>query len=361
MASSKTEPPARPDFGTRARAFATGIGAFLVGFAGATVFWLADMPLAWMLGSMTAAAIASMAGLSWQINRSARDVSRPVIGVLAGSSFTPAIFAHIGDWAGMLLVVIVFGVVTTLIGYVIAWRGFGFDKPTAFFASTPAGLTEMSLLGDQLGGDLRSLFLIHSIRVVAVVFCIPLILEVITGTDIGAGMGPGHAPPGSGEAQDWAILGMCGAGGYLLSRLLPIPAGVMIYSLALSAIIHLYGATSAAPPAWLVIGVQVVIGSIAGARFRGIRWREAGKTVAFGLFWAFSVIGAAVAVAFAISSVTALGVSGTLVSIAPGGMAEMTLLTYALGIDVAFVVACQVLRNVSTVIIAPMVYRLLSK
>lgn len=48
--------------------------------------------------------------------------------------------------------------------------------------------------------------------------------------------------------------------------------------------------------------------------------------------------------------------STLLLALAPGGMSEMTLITYALGLDVAFVALCQVLRSISTILLAPLVF-----
>jgi len=352
-----------PKGSPRALAFATaeGLASFGIGFAGALLFWFADLPLPWMLGAMTATAVSAMFGVPWQIHRTVRDVARPVIGVLAGSAFTPAILGQAGGWAGILAVIVLFGIATTLTGYLIARFAFGLDRATAFFSSTPAGLTEMSLMGDSLGGNLRSLFLIHSIRVVAVVFCVPTILQIVNGVDLGTAAGAGYRPADIGDALDWALLSLCGLGGYVLGRRFRIPSNVMIFSMLLSAALHLGGATTAAPPAWLVIAVQVVIGSIAGARFRGIRWAEMRVTLAFGVSWAILVVAAAVATAAAVAGVSRQDFSAILLAIAPGGMAEMTIVTYALGIDVAFVVACQVLRNFATLLIAPFVYRALPK
>ena len=337
---------------------AGGLAAFAVGFAGACIFWLADMPLPWMLGAMAATAIAAIIGADWAVHRQARDLARPVIGVLAGSAFTPAIIDQAGAWVGLMLLVLAFSTACTLGGFVVGRKFFGFDRPTAFFASTPAGLTEMSLMGDSLGADIRSLFLIHSIRVVFVVFSIPMLLRLLTDEDLGTTVSV-VSNAGGANAVDWGLLLLCGVAGYLLSRRFKIPGGVMIYSMSLSAILHLTGLTAAAPPVWLVIVVQVTIGCVAGARFRDVRWSEMAGPVIFGFTWAAVVVGSAMGVAVGASALTGREFGSILLAIAPGGMMEMTLVAYALGVDAALVIACQIVRNFSTILFAPMVYRLL--
>lgn len=335
-----------------------GIAAALVGFLGALVFWFIGAPLPWMLGSLFASALVAVAGKPWTLPRQARDFARPVIGVLAGSAFTPAVLANAGQWAAMVLVVVLFGITSTLAGYVFFRKLTGFDRATAYFASTPAGLNEMSLMGDSLGGNVRSLFLVHSIRIITVVFLVPLILKLINGAH--AGIVPPRSVAASG-VEDWLILIACGAAGYLIGKYLRIPSGIMIMSMLLSAILHATSITETAPPQWLVVIVQVAMGCVAGSRFAGIVWREAARTALAALLWALLLLGAAMLTAWASTFIFDMEFSALLLALAPGGMAEMTLVALALGIDVAFVVTCQVFRNFSTILLAPTIFRWLPR
>lgn len=331
-----------------------GIAAALFGFLGAIIFWTIGIPLPWMLGAMSASAIVAIAGKPWFMPRQARDFARPVIGVLAGSAFTPAITAQAGQWASMIVIVVLFSIASTLAGNFFFRRLAGFDRATAYFAATPAGLTEMSLLGDSLGGNVRTLFLVHAVRVITVVSLVPLILGIIKGGPIGT------APPGAHATmapEDWLVLIFCGTAGYLVGKYSKIPSGVMIASMIASAILHVTGITQMQPPGWLVVIVQVIIGCVVGSRFAGIVWREAFRTLLIGFIWALLLLGAVILTALAIASISNVGFSGLLLALAPGGMAEMTLITYALGIDVAFVATCQILRNFSTILLAPIIFR----
>jgi membrane AbrB-like protein len=333
------------------------LAAAAIGLAGAALFVAIGAPLPWMLGSMCATALVTLAtGFPWRMPRAARTFARPVIGVLAGSTFTPALFSSAGDWWPAFIVVALFAVVTTLAGYLFFRHVCRFDPTTSFFASTPAGLNEMSLLGDSLGGDLRTLVLVHATRILAVVSIIPLVVRTSAHLDATTVM-PEHI----GHLADWGILATCGLAGYFVGTRLPIPAGPMLVSMLFSAAVHLAQITDAAPPSWLVSGVQVIIGCIAGARFAGIEWREARMIALSSVAWAILIVGAAFLTAYVASGVVGLPFNSLLLSLAPGGMVEMTLIAYALGIEVAFVIACQVFRNVFTVLMLPYIYRLLHR
>jgi uncharacterized membrane protein AbrB (regulator of aidB expression) len=48
-----------------------------------------------------------------------------------------------------------------------------------------------------------------------------------------------------------------------------------------------------------------------------------------------------------------------MLAVAPGGMAEMTIISYALGIETAFVVTSQVCRSFFVLTMAPLLFRVL--
>jgi hypothetical protein len=46
-------------------------------------------------------------------------------------------------------------------------------------------------------------------------------------------------------------------------------------------------------------------------------------------------------------------------AVAPGGMAEMTIISYALGIETAFVITSQICRSFFVLTVAPVLFRVL--
>src|SRR3546814_1615936 len=69
----------------------------------------------------------------------------------------------------------------------------------------------------------------------------------------------------------------------------------------LSAVVHALGLTQLSPPGWLVILVQVVVGSIAGGRFAGVRWHEFAEIVYQSAAWAVLLVVCTVATAALVS------------------------------------------------------------
>ena len=236
-----------------------------------------------------------------------------------------------GWWEAFVYVIAV-SCATTVFGFLFFRVIGGLDRPTSFFASMPGGLGELSLIGDQFGGNVRNLVLIHSIRVISVVFTIPLIVQFAFGMTAVplAARATEHAPAG---LTDWSMLTLCGVG----------------------ALAHGFDMTQATPPTALVSAVQVVVGSIAGSRFVGIRWQEFGKLILLAAVWSILLLVFTGLAAFGGIYLFDRDIESMLLALAPGGIVEMTVVAYAFGFETAFVIACQVCRVFSVLTFAPIV------
>mgnify|MGYP003345565828 CR=1 FL=1 len=331
--------------------------AFLIGGAGGAFFYSIGAPLPWTLGSLFASALVSLTGAPWRMPGPVRDVARPVVGVLAGSSFSPAVIAAIAQWWSAIVFVLVYSLVITGLGFLFFRRFARLDPVTSFFASTPGGLSELSLIGGSLGGNMGSLVLIHSLRIVTVVFAVPLILQLVLGGAVGRAALP-MAADAAATINDWLLLAGCAIAGYGMSKLLKFPGGPMVGAMVLSAVVHGLDLTEVVPPGWLVALVQVVIGSVAGARVGGVRGREVRRTLIYAALWCVVLMATASLAAATGAALFHRPFAVLLLSLSPGGLAEMTIISYALGIEIAFVVTIHVVRSFSVLAFAPGLFRL---
>lgn len=332
--------------------------SLLIGAAGGALFALIGIPLPWTLGAIASSAIAAIFGNRWPMPAVMRHLARPVVGVLAGSAFTPAIVGAMLGWWPSLLTVAAYSLAISVAGYLAFTRLMRFDPVTAYFAATPGGLGEFTLLGGMLGGRTHTLVLIHAVRVLTIVFGIPVVLQLAQ-TPIPAGSG--LAAAGSGLAPaDWLILAGCAAAGYLVGGIRGFPGGAIVAAMLFSAVLHATGATTAAPPGWLVAFVQILIGCIAGSRFAGITWADARRDATVALGWAALLLGVTVLVAAIATPLLDMPFTTLLLALAPGGVAEMIIISYALQADVAFVAFCQALRIFLVLAFAPLFFNLLA-
>jgi membrane AbrB-like protein len=277
---------------------------------------------------------------------------------MLGSAFTPAILARLGDWSVSLLALVAYTAVAGALGIWFFRRIVGYDAVTSYFAAMPGGLSEMVLVGEAMGGDTRAISLTHGARVMLVVLVLPFAFQFLMGYEAAGRAGPGQ-PLLSIAPGNLLILAGCGVLGFALARALRLPAAAFIGPMLLSTAVHLGGATQAGPPSELVAAAQVVVGSAIGCRFAGTAVATIVRTVLWAACGTAVLLATAVAFALAVHAITGFEVTVLTLAYAPGGLAEVSLVALALGLEAAFVATHHVVRIFIIVVAAPLVFRLI--
>lgn len=352
----ETEPRPSNDY-----VIARTTGTLVIGSLGGYVAALISLPLPWMIGAMLATTIAALsraqiAGQHVLLPQSFRLVTVPVIGVMLGSGFTPEVAQMMVVWWPSVLGLFVFVMASVVSVYVVYRRFFGFDRPTAYFASIPGGVIESAVLGESAGGDARTISLIHFCRILLAVLCIPMAFRLV--------FGPVGSQAVGASAFETAlsigdVLWLIGAGvsGFYLGRLSRLPGAAISGPMIMSAIIHATGLTEAHPPTLIVIAAQIVLGSALGSRFLGYPLSR----VAYGMRAAFAgfaiMVGYAVVIAMVMQHLVPEDIPGLLLAYAPGGLAEMSLIALSLQLSVPFVAAHHIARIIIAVMIPAYIYK----
>jgi membrane AbrB-like protein len=349
--------PDRPETRPLKQRIPLMIGTLLWGVVGGWLFSLAGIPLAWMIGSMLFTAGLAVAGVRLTGPGKSRAGMIAVLGVMLGSAFTPDVLGQAANWIVSIVVLLVFVIVVTV---VLAW-GFqkygGLEKREAILSATPGGFGEMILIAESYGADVRSISLIHATRVMFTVMLIPLYFRFFEGY-----VPPDVSPMGSmGELaiNDGFILLCCALVGYFGARRLKVPAAALLGPMLVSAVVHFLGFTKAQPPGELVNLAQIVIGTNVGCRFVGVKRQQLINPVGIGVIGAVITLGLAMAAAAGLNALTSLDKYALWIAFAPGGLAEMTLISLAMQLDVAFVSTHHIVRILFIVSAIGIVSRLL--
>ncbi len=310
------------------------VTTLLIGLAGGAVFAFFDLPLPWMLGAMAASMAASLGGADLAMPQSFRKPMMAIVGVTLGSAFTPDRLQGMTDWLPSLLTLPFY---VALIGIMILFylrRVSGFDAQTAFFAATPGGLSEMVLLADQQGGDMRNVALFHSARLVLIVFSIPLIANFLVTVQPVTIIDPAK----DFLALDLVLLALLLAAGWALAIPLRLPSPPFMGPLFLSSAVHLLGITDVGTPFAIVAAAQLVIGSSVGSRFSGVPLRLILQTLTVGAGGALMMFAVTLVFGVALHWATGYPLALLLLALIPGGFPEMSLIALGMGFDPAFVV-----------------------
>jgi len=328
--------------------------ALLIGAAGGSLFFATGLPLAWMLGPMLATTLASLAGAPIAVPPALRGPTIAVLGVLLGSGFDREVLERLFLWLPILAALPVYVVIVTGAAFFYLRRLARLDPRTAWFSATPGGLGEMIVMGDRAGGDLRTIALVHSTRILLVVLAVPFVLRAL-----------GHAVPtvpaaagAAASGPDLAILLACGLLGLGLGWLARLPAPGLLGPMLTSAAAHLSGIVHGAPPVVVVAAAQLVIGAQVGARFAGYPLFRVVQSVASGLGLTLLMLALALACGWLLGKATGLPLLLLVLALAPGGLAEMSLVALALTDDPALVAAVHIVRIAIVVIAAPLLFRI---
>ncbi|MDE0800342.1 MAG: AbrB family transcriptional regulator [Rhodospirillaceae bacterium] len=339
-------PLARPGFAPIAMSL--GIGAI-----GGAVFAATGIPLAWMLGPMVVNIVASVRGAPVLVPHGVRVITLCVIGVLLGGSFSPDLLDRVGEWALSLALMVMFIPLITVIASYYYRRFAQFDGPTAMFSGAPGTLTAMVIIGGDSGADERMIALAQGLRVVFVVFLMPLIVT------LAMSRGPSSASflPDGGPFNmlDGGLLLVAVALGLVLARAFKLPASAMTGAMIASAALYLTGSVSWRPPDLALWVCLWILGSAIGSRFSTVTAQTFFRVGRHAIVATAIVIGVSAIFSLAVSSITGAAFLATLLSFTPGGVAEMCLIAIAFDIDPAFVAVHHLVRIAILITAAPFV------
>ena len=328
---------------------------FAIAIAGAVLFLGLNLPLALLLGPMAACLVAALLGAKMQDAGTLGTFMRTFLGVAVGSSITPETIGHLPDFALSLLFVPLFIVVIGAVGYPLFRYVFGFNHPTAWYAAMPGGLQDMLVFGEEAGGDVRALSLIHATRVLVIVTSAPLIMTLYWGIDLS--QPPGKPALETDPVQIALMVFACFAGWKIAERVGLFGASIL-GPMILTGALSLTGIITTRPPAEIIWAAQFFIGIAVGVKYSGITWRELRIDVGAGVVYALML--AAISLAF-FEVIYLAGLAPALdafLAFLPGGQAEMVVIAIIDGADLAYVVSHHLLRIIIVILLAPIVARI---
>lgn len=317
--------------------------ALVLGALGGWLFSILQLPLPWMLGSMLFSTLAAVAKLPIASPVTIRRPTVSIIGVMLGSAFTPELLINIQTW---WLTVVGLSISTVLCGLVcVAYFKYvaGFSNSTAYFSGMPGGVVEMVMLGEQYGADIHRVALVQASRILILVFALPFTVQLILGISLGQ-RPPIGTPISETPIASYFLLAATAFAGYQIGPKLNLPAPPFTGPLLLSGLLHVFGLTDFKPAAEIVNIAQVILGSYIGTSFRNVPLIEFARLIAISLGASALLLATTLSVAFLTSLVSSYDLVPLLLAYSPGGVIEMSLIAFALHIEVAFVACHHIVR-----------------
>jgi membrane AbrB-like protein len=333
------------------RPFKTWWGTPLVGLLGGYLASQVGWPLPWMVGSLLAIILVRCL-TPWQLAEipGGRKCGQWVVGIGIGLHFTPVVIEQVLSHFGLIFIGALVTSISSVVGVWLMLRT-GEDRATAFFSSMPGGSGEMVNLGARNGAILSNVAAGQSLRVLAVVLCVPAIFKYLMGNG---------APPSHATVVDWTWLALLFPLGALVAWLwqrMKQPNPWLFGPLLVSAVISVsFDLHIGLPNGGSQMG-QWLIGSGLGCHFNRAFFRRAPSFIGRTLVGTALTMSIAALCALALSTATHLDLRSLTLGMMPGGIAEMSLTAEVLQLSVPLVTAMQVMRLLFVLFLAEPLFR----
>ena len=282
------------------------------------------------------------------------ETMRTVLGVAVGATLTPAVLASFPSMWPTLLLIFVMVLCIACLGIPYFQRIWKYDFPTAYYSTMPGGLQDMLVFGQEAGGNVRTLSLIHATRVMVVVVALPFILKGIWDADL---TNPPGDPATSIPVHELIIMVVCAIAGWQIAKAVGMFGASILGPLILTAAVTLLDGLHFRPPAEAIWAAQFFIGITVGSQYSGVTMDEIRRDLTAGLgFCVILIILTIIFVEIIYTFELAPGMEA-LLAFAPGGQAEMTVLALIVGADAAFVIAHHIFRLFMVILGAPIAAR----
>lgn len=329
----------------------------IVGLIGGYVALCVDLPLPWLIGSISVVATYQVISGVAETPKWLRQVGQLLLGAAIGLHFSPSAAHHASALAELIIGMAVFSVGCALVMAAVVRRVTHLDPATAFFACIPGGISEMAVLADRFGGKASIVTVFQSIRLMMVVFLVPTVVLVATG----------EMP----EVDDvlvenvfnfrvFLLMGASLSASVLFQRI-KVPNSWFIGPLLVGTAFSLFDFGSTLVPRGSVEVGQVLIGCALGSRFERRLLGRMGRLLPVSVVVSLVMVALLAALSIIASIVYDVNFIKILLGSAPGGIAEMGIIAKATSSNVAVVTSFHLIRLVFVLLLSAPIFRMMRR
>ena len=330
-----------------------------LGLLGGIVLFALSVPIPFVLGSVLVIITAYKLGI--KVNKPSVLVSRwmrVVIGVALGESVGGNISLFSIATAGVVALAILFTIAVTAFGMRFFRRIQDFNTSDLYISSLPGGLSFLISLAGDLGNKFPKIALIHATRVVTLVFVLSA-MSYFIGVDNSLKV---DAKPFALMLDfDLLFLLLIVIVSGVIAETLKIPGGQVIIGLVLSSLAYHFGFIQVPMPEMLITIAMTFLGVLLGTALIQGSSDEYPKVMSLSIM--FTCIALVIGMLFAFGIVQNINERFLLyfLALSPGGIAEISLITLALGLDAGLVVIVHASRYFFIVFIGAIGMNFLNK
>ena len=313
-----------------------------IALAGGLTFALLQLPAGLVSGSVVATAAAALLGRPMRMPLQLGWVCSVIVGTLLGTVVTPDTLRGVTTWPLSIALLIV-GSLTMMFAtssylrLVHRW-----DPLSALLGASPGSLAQVIVLSTELGGDLRAIAIVQTVRVLLLVVGLPNGLALF-GLVVPA-VAPVRGPADFSVLGQMLLLGAVATAFAVTFYRLRFPGGLLFGAMTGSGLLHGTAVIHAALPWWLGSSAVIVLGGLVGSRFSGTSLRALVGFLgaAFGSFAVAMVV--ATTFVLLVLHFYSFEVANVAIAFAPGAQDTMMVLALALHLDPIYVGAHHLAR-----------------
>ena len=321
---------------------------------GVAIFLWLELPLPWLFGPLFSCLLAALIGINLYSIKILSDAMRTILGVAVGATVTLSFLLALPGFWNTLIFIPITVILSGIIGVWYFQKLCGYDFPTAYYSSMPGGLQDMLVFGEEAGGNVRAMSLIHATRVLVIIIALPVLLTFIWGISL-------DKPPGDPirnfEIEQLIILGICGIAGWKIASFLGMFGASILGPLILTAIASITGILHTRPPVEAIWAAQYFIALGIGVKYVGVTAQEIRKDILAGLGFCIFLLLITLSIVSLVINYNLAPAVDAILSMAPGGQAELVVITLIVGADLGFVVAHHLFRIFIVILGAPIMER----
>ena len=321
---------------------------------GAAIFLWLGLPLPWLFGPLFSCLLAALIGINLYSIKILSDAMRTILGVAVGATVTLSFLLALPGFWNTLIFIPITVILSGIIGVWYFQKLCGYDFPTAYYSSMPGGLQDMLVFGEEAGGNVRAMSLIHATRVLVIIIALPILLTFIWGISL-------DKPPGdpikSFAIEQLIILGICGIAGWKIASFFGMFGASILGPLILTAIASITGILHTRPPVEAIWAAQYFIALGIGVKYVGVTAQEIRKDILAGLGFCIFLLVITLSIVSLVINYNLAPAVDAILSMAPGGQAELVVITLIVGADLGFVVAHHLFRIFIVILGAPIMER----
>ncbi len=309
---------------------------------GGVSFIALGLPAGLVSGSVMAVAIAALMGRPARVPLPLARICYVIVGTLLGTVVTPETIRGITHWPGSIALLMLASVAMMIATMVYLCVVHGWDRFSALMGASPGSMAQVIALSTELGGDLRAIAVVQTMRVLLLVVGLPngLALFGLTVPSLPVPRGPA----GLAQLPEMILLAAAAIVFAIAFMQLRFPGGLMFGAMAGSGLLHGFGLIHAALPWWIGSSSVITLGALVGSRFANTSFR---MLIGY-LGAAFGSFAASMAVATIFILIVArlfrFSIANIVIAFAPGAQDTMMVLALALHLDPIYVGAHHLAR-----------------